>query len=450
MKEFTDEISFDANTSKSTGAGNSTGDNLTINPAAVKQITSAMLNSWSTIDTDGSKSITTPEINRAIADPAVKGDLALAVAAVEQVPIISWLAADERAGVSLEDIQALNRLSSRTDIKLPALTLVQDKQRIFDANADGDITQSEFDHARKHYVSGQDAAALSQVNFARIAGKDGKLTDEELARAIPAPLDVLRRVNLATTESKARLSMSSSNLFGKDPQSLPAADDIRQGSAEDCYLLAGLASLAAQDPQRLKEMFTEKEGKTVDVKFAELKGKAISVSEPTDTEIALYADSAKGKWPLYAELAFGKLRAETRKSQNVAPGQNIDRGHGFEAGRLLTGFRTFDSQFSKQSNEEVQSRLDFSLEHKLPIILSTDFPPTNSGLRTRHAYAVLGKNLETGNYKVMDPYRNMTVPQKDAADGKLDGIFEMSIDEMRKNFVMFTSYDRDQVKSGQL
>ncbi len=450
MNEFAAEKQISDSGERTLGSKASQSDILTIYPAPVKHFTSALLNNWSKIDTDESKSISNEEINQAIIDPTVKGDLALAVAAIEQIPIISWLAADERAGIALEDIQALNRLSSKASIELPAVTIIQDKQRIFDANADGDITKSEFDYAREHYVSGQAASVLNDLNFASLAGKDGKLTDEELVRAVPVRTDVLRRVNLAVTESSLRLSNSSANLFGKEAQSLPSADDIKQGSAEDCYLLAGLASLAAQDPQKLKEMFVEKDDKTVEVKFAELKGKAISVNEPTDTEIALYADTAKGKWPLYAELAFGKLRAETRKSGKVAPGQNIDRGHGFEAGRLLTGLRTFDSQFSKQNNEEVQSRMDFSLDHKLPIILSTNFPPTDSGLRTRHAYAILGKNQETGKYKIMDPYRNMTIPQRDLADGKQDGIFEMSIDEMRKNFVMFTSYDQDQVKSGQI
>jgi hypothetical protein len=43
----------------------------------------------------------------------------------------------------------------------------------------------------------------------------------------------------------------------------------------------------------------------------------------------------------------------------------------------------------------------------------------------------------------MDPYRNLVIPQRDNADGKEDGIFEMTVEELKKNFALITTYDRN-------
>jgi hypothetical protein len=157
----------------------------------------------------------------------------------------------------------------------------------------------------------------------------------------------------------------------------------------------------------------------------------------------MYADTSKGQWPLIVELAYGKLKGERNGSQSIAPGENIDFGQGVVAARLLSGEKAFDTPLKNRSKEDLSAELSFSTSHKLPVILSTANPPRDSGLRGFHAYAVLGFDSKTNTVKIMDPYRNLVIPQRDNADGQEDGIFEMTVEELKKNFALITTYDQN-------
>ncbi|MDP3506370.1 MAG: C2 family cysteine protease [Candidatus Melainabacteria bacterium] len=416
---------------------------LTIKPQLVHELSAEILANWSLLDRNNNGGIEKSDIDSAIIDKRVTGKLSIAVAALEQVPTISWLAADEKPGISKADIQALKNSSSQETINLPAVTIIQERSKLFDQNGDGSIDRSEFDTVRKKYLDSGSALALASLEFSSIAGRDEKLSQTELTAAVPSSLSVLEEVNKEAKKAEQRLSTSSSYLFGQKGTAEPSYQDIKQGTAFDCYLLAGMASLAAQNPQSIKNMIKETGQNAFAVSFRELKGREISVAKPSDTEKAMYADTSKGQWPLIVELAYGKLRGERNGSQSIAPGENIDFGQGVVAARLLSGEKAFDTPLKNRSKEDLSAELSFSTSHKLPVILSTANPPRDSGLRGFHAYAVLGFDSKTNTVKVMDPYRNLVIPQRDNADGQEDGIFEMTVEELKKNFALITTYDQN-------
>jgi Ca2+-binding EF-hand superfamily protein len=123
---------------------------LTIKPQLIHELSAEILANWNLLDKNNNGGIENSDIYSAIIDKRVTGKLSIAVAALEQVPTISWLAADEKPGISKADIQALKNLSSPETINLPAVTIIQERSKLFDQNGDGSIDRSEFDTVRKN------------------------------------------------------------------------------------------------------------------------------------------------------------------------------------------------------------------------------------------------------------------------------------------------------------
>ena len=110
---------------------------------------------------------------------------------------------------------------------------------------------------------------------------------------------------------------------------LPRVETLGQGRLGDCFLLAGVGTVAACEPERMKGMVTPLPDGRVKVQFGG--GQSVTVPAPTDGEIAVGADAYgsadDGVWGNLFEVAIGQVMLDRqRKPRYVTPYQLIGVG----------------------------------------------------------------------------------------------------------------------------
>jgi hypothetical protein len=226
-------------------------------------------------------------------------------------------------------------------------------------------------------------------------------------------------------------------LFGPNG---PSYLDVEQGQSGDCWLLAGLAAVAAQDPQDIKDMFTY-DGTTVEngatvgvytVRFYNSSNVAQYVT--IDTELPAggnYYDQVNNGvlWVALAEKAYAVangLGYVTTTAPNSNTYAALYSGNASWALRAIAGVSESDSPTSTSQLAAAWNAGNF-------IVLSTNSPP-NSLMVANHAYAVVGYNAATGLFELMNPWGGTTSSNLCPQDPQVYGLFSANATFVSTNF----------------
>jgi hypothetical protein len=226
-------------------------------------------------------------------------------------------------------------------------------------------------------------------------------------------------------------------LFGPNG---PSYLDVDQGNEGDCWLIASLAEVAAQDPQAIKNMFTydgtiAENGATVGVytvRFFNSNGVAKYVT--IDTELpeggGYYDHPTNGVlWVALAEKAYTIANGLGYVTSNE-PGSNA-----YDA--LATGYATWALQAitgnSASNNLVTPSQIASAWEAGDFIVLST-VSPSSSYIVGNHDYAVVGYNSSSGQFELMNPWGGITSSNLCPQDNQVYGLFSANASFLSANF----------------
>lgn len=208
---------------------------------------------------------------------------------------------------------------------------------------------------------------------------------------------------------------------------LPDATKLSQGKLGDCFLLATLGTVAACDPQRLKQMLRPLPHDKYEVTFGT--GRKLVLDMPTDAEICIGARNQNdGMWAVAFEKAVGAIYLERQKTpRHVTPLAIIGVGGTPNVPlELLTGHavkRSGCEDFQRGQLDEATraQRLD-EIRHKLiankrakRLVVGGTAPKGKQtlvpGLYYNHSYGVLDYDEATDRVTFWNPFGNGYTPK---------------------------------------
>lgn len=218
-----------------------------------------------------------------------------------------------------------------------------------------------------------------------------------------------------------------------------SADDVAQGYIGDCYLASGISSLAAANPDIIKNAITDNKDGTYTVRFFDGVGeggrpKPVMITVDDDVAMggrgAQYASARDSKelWPGLLEKAYAKWKGGFEKVGNGGSASDL-----FQA---LSGKTATWSDVRDVKPEVLFKRIQTATAGHRPVAAGTfaeDSPKanyTNTGVHGDHFYTVLGATEENGAKFV--ELRNPWGFSEPSGDGKDDGIFKLPLGDFMK------------------
>lgn len=190
------------------------------------------------------------------------------------------------------------------------------------------------------------------------------------------------------------------SLFLVDKEVAPT--DVKQGSLGDCYFLAGLASIAAAEPQIIKRIvkseaeyntstFYDENGKVHEVSVDSKFWVNVGSSQPVYAKFSAQEKGSCEIWPMVIEKAWAKINGSDYTNINGDNREgNIRR---IDYSLALTGHPAIRETLSKDEgvSQETISRIRAHLYSK-PIVLysvSEKDVESNKDLIENHAYSLI-------------------------------------------------------------
>lgn len=238
-------------------------------------------------------------------------------------------------------------------------------------------------------------------------------------------------------EKKYRNQQIKGKPFVKDnlDSHLVDANDVRQGSLGDCYLLAGMASVARANPQAIQRLIRDRGNGIYDVTIyidslgiSEQKIGPLSIPVPTVKKAPkvitvndVFPISSKGKAAFAKEGDLGPQGPElwvmlVEKAYAIHMGGygKIEGGNPGKAIELITGNGHSDYETSKFSDKQIASMINRALKHRLPVTAYTpDFKNKDKGFKQdaeklgvvgNHAYSPSDINVSSGTINLQNPW----------------------------------------------
>ncbi len=227
------------------------------------------------------------------------------------------------------------------------------------------------------------------------------------------------------------------------------ATDVIQGAIADCYFVAALSAVTAENPELIKQGIVDNGDNTYKVRFFTKKNSWQSAYEQTWVTVDGDLPSqnggtdpryAKGEalksggrelWPGIYEKAWAQLKG----------GYNVmgEGGSTSEAIEALSGKRVSYMGTDSTPDDLLWTRLTNASKNNQPMAAGTRgeedaalYQGTN--LYAWHAYTILGA-YEKGRGKDKKRYVKLRNPWgrvEPGQDGKDDGIFELTLDDFKK------------------
>lgn len=282
---------------------------------------------------------------------------------------------------------------------------------------------------------------LRGLDHARINQQDiGSIEEDGDRKQQATPLPALRETH--KDNSYQDFENGAAFVQGQGDEHEVNANDAKQGSLGDCYLIAGMIAVARANPQAIKDIIKDNGDGTFDVTlyirtsaYGPARAQVVTVDArlPVKTQDSpLYAkvgDQADGKdelWPALIEKAV----AQKKGSYELISGGNINK-NGFNfagATELLTGKRENYFAFDRLDEDDVLLMASFALEDKLPVICSTRSDMEGDEAATReanavnvywnHAYPVESVDLDKRTVSFQNPWGSHHVKDLPIADVK--------------------------------
>lgn len=330
----------------------------------------------------------------------------------------------------LQLLLAFALLRSAAPPALPGGGFVEQVRHHFsswDADGDGVLFPDEIERVvADPKVKGDTAAAAAALRRTVRANRNvgplslGQIADGDKADAKPR----LPGLEAMYAAHKDIIKSTRRDLFVSDP---PKLEGIHQRRLGDCFLLASLGSVVANDPGRLMKAFKQLPGDKVEVTFAT---KKLVLDMPTDGEVCIGARNGNdGMWALVYEKAVGTVLLGRQKSERHATPQSIIgvggtpnvplellTGHAvrrtgcedFQSGKL-------DEAQRERRLAEVRQNLAAALREGRLIVGGT--APLGGkatvvpGLYYNHSYGVLGYDERTDVVTFWNPFGNRYKPK---------------------------------------
>ena len=205
------------------------------------------------------------------------------------------------------------------------------------------------------------------------------------------------------------------------------ANDVSQGALGDCYLMAGMASVARADPDLIRDLIKDNGDGTYDVTLyirTSYYSRPKPVVKTVDARLAakragvpLYSgigDEVDGQQELWVPL-LEKALAQHKGSYELISGGNISKG-GFQfhgATELLTGKVENYYRMSSLDEDDVLLMAAIALEDSKPITMDSQNMSDDEELAGEakkqnvygnHAYAVEDVDLDARNLDLQNPW----------------------------------------------
>lgn len=366
------------------------------------------------------------------------------------------LAGDLRADVKRdpqvgEAIAAFGKRSAEPTPAIPANQVRGDTKefcgildRIFDKldkDHDGKIEMSELKAAMHDAgFKGADAAAVATLYIAvqqEKATKNG-FTKDQLAglKTGKAGAKLNDFMGGIFSMEKAQLDGTNRQVFNGQPDPMK----VKQGMFGTCYFIAALVAKAQADPNGLKNMIKDNGNGTFTVTFPG--AKSVTINAPTDTELLIHAGTGdNGTWVTILEKAFGKMKNDDATFSETEPMDEVEGGT--EAGGMnpLTKNSVDTDDLWATSESTTRSKIQKALASGKMVTagISKDIIFT-SGAQDAHVYTVIAYDPKTDRVTLRNPWGQggkRAEPQNadgSAKDGKLDGVFQLTISEFDSMF----------------
>lgn len=325
------------------------------------------------------------------------------------------------------------------------------------AGEDGRISAEDIDRAMSDpNLSTEQAAAIATLKNLREqiqgASDDDTLWESDISLADlqafqksgTIPQELKDKIEGDYNWRKSRIEGASTELFGKNPDGstqMPDPHAIQQGSVGDCWFLSAMGSVAAQNPQAIKDMIVPNEDGTYTVTFPN--GKSATVDAPTKAELAYGASSGQnGMWASLMEKAYATVENEEAWSSTTHPIDQIDG-----ARTPNNGTDVFSANGSSDSDTLALTSADttakkmeeaFANGQSVNALVGKNLlgGPGPDGLPTGHIYAVEGYDPQTRTITLRNPWGRSERKNGDGTtkDGTDDGVFTVTVEEFNQMF----------------
>jgi hypothetical protein len=225
----------------------------------------------------------------------------------------------------------------------------------------------------------------------------------------------------------------------------PSYLDLSQGVANDCWLMASLAEVAARDRQIIRNMFTYdgtivENGATLGlytVRFFNTGGSVVSVQ--VDTELpsgGTYDDHVQNDlgtsclWVALAEKAYTVANGDgyvTTNYPNLNSYDSLEFGSASWALHAITGLSASGYSINPTNVAAAWNAGDF-------IVMDTDSPSSSLIVRD-HSYAVVGYNSSNSlPFELFNPWGTDSSGWAPGHSGKIYGLFTANASFISHNF----------------
>jgi hypothetical protein len=240
---------------------------------------------------------------------------------------------------------------------------------------------------------------------------------------------------------KARYQRVEGEVFGSGG---PRLANIRQGALADCYFLAAVGAVVADDPRAVKNAIRDNGDGTYSVRFYKSNGEAVWIKVDADLPVdasgkLVYAkgldSDGDGKlelWVPLMEKAYAKFEDKYGPDDGVDGYADIGAGGSpSKAIKALTGRSA--SRLSVPSSDAKLEGMLSSANDGHQVVASTP-RGSSDGWVGNHAYTVVGTyENEAGDVMVTlrNPWGSNEPDASDMGAKANDGLFSVSLDEFR-------------------
>jgi hypothetical protein len=266
------------------------------------------------------------------------------------------------------------------------------------------------------------------------------------ARTMPSVSELFReiRARIAAKDPEIPDNVSYKKVKGELVGATgPQLSDIDQGRLGDCYFLAAVGSMVANDPSSIRDLIRDNGDGTYSVQFyAGVGGMRVPVSVMVDGDLPVdaagnlvYARGADtdgdGRMELWVPI-LEKAYAKFQDLYGPADGVNgyVDIGGGGWPDDVLedlTGRPAYRTS-SYASDAKLSALLEAANEGS-HVAIATNVDDVDAGWVANHAYTVIGTYEQDG--VTMVTLRNPWGATEPGDDGVDDGIFDVPLDELR-------------------